>query len=202
MKKMAFFLGIILLIAVMLSSCTAYLRAVTHAVPEPERIVMRVNDDQFEQSIEVLGIDATWGLNSENYHSYFLRSWIDKRTVAVTHQLYVTLYYQGNWRFFESASSQDAKPLTFVSIRRHVITCEESRVLWRPDGCQLVEDFVAIIDHETLRKHRDSGYSVKFRSRSAGDEIIVNLSPDQIRNQIGMVESIVGDIKNRQEGRR
>lgn len=187
--KNTLIMGAIFYVVVMSSSCTAYLehiRQIGHP-PKPEQPMVQIKDDQFERSATIVGIDVVTGLNDENYHRYFLRSWVDKQTFAVTHQLYVNLHYRGDWKFFRSVSSQDAKPLKFIRVRRDVITCRESGYY----GCWHVEDFGAIIDHRTLQEHRDVGYSVKFHSRFAGDELIIAVSSEQIQRQLDAVESYV-----------
>jgi len=52
----------------------------------------------------------------EPIHSYMLRSWVDKSTFAVAHQLYVSDYYEGEGlRLSNRAMNSDANSLEFTN---------------------------------------------------------------------------------------
>ena len=77
----------------------------------PPKHIMGVQDDKFSQNITIAG-----GAQSVNPFGgtsciWFIRSWIDKKTYRVTHQLYVDISYRGDWRFFQMAADDRAKAL-------------------------------------------------------------------------------------------
>jgi hypothetical protein len=63
---------------------------------------MQVQDSQFEKAVEFQGVERKIGNEtgfSVGNSSARLRSWMDKATGTVVHQLYVANYYRGGWRF-------------------------------------------------------------------------------------------------------
>jgi len=148
-----------------------------------------VQDTQFDKDITFIGIEDTHGPALMNIapNTYKIRSWVNKETRAVTHQLYVTHYYDGNWIFWNSASDQDAKSLQFSSISREVISCR--------GGCTYSEVFGAMISDRDLRQRKDSGYSVRFRARAGADKVIF-ISQRQISAQLIEVDAAIERLKS------
>ena len=72
--------------------------------------------DEFEPFITINGIEDYIGDDLKG--AFFLRSFINKKTKDVTHQLYIYCTYHWNWRFYNSAHLSGGKALEFTEIRR------------------------------------------------------------------------------------
>jgi hypothetical protein len=140
---------------------------------------VKVEDSQFEQSATFLGSEAKW--KNDPSSSYFLRSWVDKTSGAVKHQLYVGDYYNGSWIFWDRVNSQDAQPLEFVPITRRVVGC------YSTIGCYYEETFGVSIPDAMLKAHQD-GFMVKFYAKT-GNELILPVTSQQIRQQLKAIDA-------------
>jgi len=145
-----------------------------------------VENTQFEQSIKILGVEDNamigGGFDKEfnNYgNHYYIRSWINKRTAVVTHQLYVSVWYRGEWHYYQRANGQDAMPIPFTEISRDVVSCAGGR------GCVLSEDFGIDLSDAVLAAN-PLGFSVKFYAKDGAD-FILQISQAQIREQLQAV---------------
>jgi hypothetical protein len=146
---------------------------------------VKVEDSQFESSARFLGIEEHYPGYETNY--YFLRSFLNKTSGKVTHQLYVSNFYDGSWVIWTNANGEDAQPLEFSSLSREVLSCASS------PGCLYTEDFVAVIPDTTLKTHQD-GYSVKFYAKT-GKEMVITLTPNQIAQQLKAIEDFQASKK-------
>jgi hypothetical protein len=159
----------------------------SHAAIEAAVKEIKLEDDKFEQRARVIGYPTNFGLailpNIPN--TARIRSWIDKKTGAVDHQLYVTEYYDGNWRFYQTATDENATALRFVSVRRDVVTCAGSRY----SGCSYVEIYGVDMDDAALRKLIANGgsYAIKVRAKAGADQVI-HIWADMARRQIAFIE--------------
>lgn len=159
--------------------------------PGPENSVVKVEDSNFEPRIRFIGIDTMdrpGSLHGTYFRQWMLRSWLEKATDRVSHQLYYSELYNSNgWRYWHSANDERANSLRFVSIARDVNSCTGSRY---GGGCSYTEIFGADVDDATLREARDKGrtYCVKFYARS-GDETFACLSNQQIAAQLDAIDA-------------
>lgn len=149
----------------------------------PPSHTVSVKDDQFEKSITLVGFpeqhEARY-LGVDGTNRFFLRSWINKQTGAVQHQIYVSHTFNGGWIYWNSARDQDADALEFVSISRDVVDCS--------GGCTETEIFGLTVLDAKLKKFAATGYSVKVSSRT-GREKILNITSEQIQKQLAAVET-------------
>jgi len=150
---------------------------------------------QFEPVITINGKEDTlparpgaaiWERYMNRYNIYSLRSWIDKATGKATHQLYVSVGYSGEWRFYVNASGQDAQALPFTDIKRDVTTCAGG-------SCSYREIFGVELS-ETLLAANPNGYSVKVYAKD-GSSIIVPLTGAQIAEQVRAVTEARATLK-------
>jgi hypothetical protein len=149
------------------------------ALPALQRVT--VDSSQFEPHIRVTGIDVLYEGREEN--SFSIRSWIDKATRRVTHQLYVVNYYGGSgWEFWQSARGQDARPLEFTRISQDVVSCSKY-------GCSHSEHFGIGLSDALLRQHRTGGFAMKIYSK-AGSTAVLQLTPDQIDVQLRAIAAL------------
>lgn len=95
---------------------------------------------------------------------YVLRSWLDTKTGARAHQLYVEDSYFGAERNWEAAADKDGNKLRFVPIAKNEITCE--------NGCAYAEEFAADLPEALLRASAN-GLTVRFTAHSGADMTII-----------------------------
>lgn len=148
-------------------------------IPAP-RAAVQVEGSRFESSIKVLGIEGVQP--GSRFNRFYLRSWIYRNPAGVSHELYVQDFYDGDWKYWSRANSQDAEGLPFTSIARDVVGCGTIT------GCSFSESFEAAISDSVLRAHR-GGYGVKFYARS-GAPLVITLSAEQIGAQLRAVDSV------------
>lgn len=108
---------------------------------------------------------------------YCLRSFIDRRTGATEHQVYVADSYSGAERRWNAARDGTGRPLRFVEVTRQEITCS--------GGCSYLEEFAASIPESELRAN-PQGLTVIFAAASGAEKKIV-ISGDQIAAQLAAV---------------
>jgi hypothetical protein len=108
-----------------------------------------------------------------------LRSFLDRQTGAVAHQLYVADSYFGAERHWDGAEDGAGRKLPFVPISSAEITCG--------DGCAYADEFAADLPDALLRSST-GGLSVTFTARS-GDRLTIALSGEEIRRQLAAVDA-------------
>jgi hypothetical protein len=113
-------------------------------------------------------------LDTPGTNFYCLRSFLDRETGAVDHQLYVSDSYFGAERDWNAARGGTGAPLRFVPISRNEITCDA--------GCSYVEEFAAILPESELRAS-PNGLAVTFLARS-GIKKIIRVAGDRIAAQL------------------
>jgi hypothetical protein len=117
------------------------------------------------------------GVSGTNF--YCLRSFVDRRNGEVLHQLYVSDSYSGAERQWHASRDGAGRPLRFVEISRHEISCSS--------GCSYVEEFAADIPEDELRANAQ-GLTVVFAS-DAGGEKRIPVSGAQIAAQLSAVDA-------------
>ena len=148
----------------------------------------QVVDDSFESHARIQG-----GPLRHASGNYLLRSFVDKRTGAVQHQLYATTSYRGDWRFFERAAGEDMRELEFSAISRDVGSCPQYL------GCSFTEAIGATLPDTVLRERWTTGYAVKFSARS-GHTMVLPITREQIVEQMNAVEGYQASRSLPQEG--
>lgn len=138
-----------------------------------------VQTDQFSPVITVNGLsmfDNPFGGISKQW---FIRSFIDKRSHNVTHQLYVSLSYLGAWKFFNSAATDKAEALKVTTIDRKVNDCTGI--------CDFDEVIGIEIPDSTLRARAAKGLEIKISAHS-GDSIVLPITSEMITKQLEIVD--------------
>jgi hypothetical protein len=148
--------------------------------PQPQ---VTVQDDEFSKEVEIDG----WGLyanplTTDIYHLWRLRSFVDKRTHQVSHQLYVEIHYEDEYQYFNSAADDTARSLAVLVIDRSH-SCPRIT-------CMHYETIGVAIDDATLRARAAQGFRVKLSARR-GSTLILAVSPMQIGLQLAAVDRIV-----------
>ncbi|WP_145732357.1 hypothetical protein [Nitrospirillum pindoramense] len=172
MKNLASVVGLALLAAASLTACASQ-----PAGPS----IAHVTTDKFSKVVSINGVSLSDTPFGGIGKKWYLRSWVDKDTKAVTHQLYVWVNYVGDWKFYQSASDDTAQPLAFTSIARDVSDCSGGKV------CILSETFGLDIPDSKLRATADKGFQVKIMAKT-GEWIVLSIIPEQIQKQLTGVD--------------
>lgn len=140
-----------------------------------------IRADQFSKAVEIFG----WGTYDNPFggidRNWRLRSWVDKDTRQVTHQIYVELSYQMEYQYFREAADDTARSLPVLVIDRSSL-CPHY-------DCTHFETIGVAIDDETLRARAAKGFRVKISARR-GAELILPISPTQIGLQLAAVDRL------------
>ena len=161
----------LLLLILFLAGCVA---------PQPH---VTVEDDEFSKEVVIMG----WGLyanplTTDIYHLWRLRSFVDKQTHQVRHQIYVEIHYEDEYQYFNSAADDTARDLAVLAIDRSNLC---PRIT-----CTHYETIGIAIDDATLRARAAQGIRIKLSARR-GSELILTLSPEQIGLQLAAIDRII-----------
>jgi len=168
----AAFLLPLLLLPLLLAACIARHPEVT------------VEDDRFSKDVVVFG----WGNYVNNnpwggiFRDWRLRSFVDKQTHAVSHQIYVEIHYDDEYQYFNSAADDTARDLTVLLIDRSNMC---PRIT-----CTHYETVGITIDDATLRARAARGLQVKLSARR-GSSFVMTLSPEQIGLQLAAIDRLL-----------
>ncbi len=118
-------------------------------------------------------------LDTPGTNFYCLRSFLDRRTGASTHQLYVSDSYFGAERGWNAARDSAGTQLPFVPVSRDEIACDTS--------CSYVEEFAATLPERELRASAE-GLAITFVAPS-GDKKTIFISGGRIAAQLAAVDA-------------
>ncbi len=144
---------------------------------------VQITTDQFSKDVTFVGpIGAVnpFGGTSRIWH---IRSWLNKETKAVTHQLYVDIGYVGGLRWYGTAADDRANTLEVIRIGSNVGSCR--------GGCSMSETVGITLDDALLRSRAQTGFQIKLSAQS-GDSLIIDILPDQIAAQLNAVDTYLG----------
>ena len=135
------------LLGLALSACTQNRPPPVAGAPGHPAVVVR--EDVSQRYIEFIGPKILFakpflGVPDTNY--FALRSWLDRQTGAVTHQLYVSESHVGPRRHWTSARDAEGDPLPVAAIGSHKIACDPA--------CSYSEDVAASLSDALLQKSR------------------------------------------------
>jgi hypothetical protein len=137
--------------------------------------IFKVEDDKFSKTLSYAGLREWINPFGGTARNWMLRTWIDKETRNVTHQLYVEISYSGSWRFYQSANNEQAISLPFIPINRSVGSCFA--------GCSFTEIVGVELSDELLREKALTGFQVKLFAKS-GDSLVIDVTRAQIQSQL------------------
>ena len=146
--------------------------------------VFKIQDDKFSKMMSVSGWPESYIKMFGTTRFWNLRSWINKQTLEVKHQLVVSIHYSGDWKFYEGASDDGANELKFTMIDRNAASCGGF------SGCNLTEDVGAEVDDGLLRERALTGFQVKFVAKS-GDSLIIDVTPAQIQSELLTINQVL-----------
>jgi PDZ domain-containing protein len=164
-------------IALALVACTP--RPPLAQQPQPQAV--QIEDDNFSPQATFIGVNQLDTAVPGSFQEWLLRSFVDKRSGEVTHQLYVHVGYTGLRRRYETATDDHATPLRFFPIERQRGACSYG-------NCDYEEDFGLGLSDTTLRERAGAGFQVKVVAHSS-HSIILTITPDQMLAQFAAIDA-------------
>jgi hypothetical protein len=135
----------------------------------------RVKDDAFSQTIEFDGPVSRNQPLFGDWIEFGLRSWMDRSTRTVEHQLYVDIEYQGgSQRHYEWAADNAAESLSVVKIDHSQTRCKD---------CQRSETVGIALQEAKLIGGLTQPYAVKLSAKSS-DTAVMTIGTALIRGQL------------------
>ena len=165
---------------VVLSGCVSLPKA--PETPSEFAGKVQVSDSKFDTDIKFTGhtvVKHKAGLLPAST-SYFLRSWKNKKTGHLQHQIYLSFDYFGDWRFYNSASFDDAVQTGVTEIDRDVVFCSSGY-------CNLREDIGVNLNGKLLENKAEQGLSLRVNSKKAHSEVI-DISSNYIKGYLSVVQ--------------
>lgn len=95
-------------------------------------------------------------------------------------ELYLSMTYTGGWRFYNSASDDNAKSYTFYEVSRDVNGCE---TILGSASCSYTEDVVIAIPKNKLEQAAQDGLKLQLKAKS-GDKTIVEVPANVVKGYV------------------
>lgn len=125
-----------------------------------------------------------WDDNTGSNHRWFIRTFVDKKTRAVSHQLYFDIEHDLPRSDFLFASDENAQPLPVTKIfagRR----CHH--------GCWEAEAIGITVDETTLKDRLTTGYAIKVSAKD-GRAYVLDVAPATIRMQFVALDQVIASL--------
>lgn len=147
-------------------------------VADKDLKIQSVEDDKFSSSVTINGVlvDAKHKFFDVEKENWSIRSFVNKKSGAAVHQLYVNFIYFGDWNWFDYAADEDAKTLAVNRIGSEVVSCGAG-------DCMMIETVGIALDEAVLRLKMQTGYEIKVSAKS-GQSHIIKVTSEQIRAQM------------------
>jgi len=169
-------------LVVFLSSCVSLPKAPETKLDYANKV--QISDSKFDSHIKFNGYaESTYknGLLPESYR-YYIRSWKDKKDNSIQHQLYVSFDYYGDWRFYNSASFDNAKQADVTEIDRNTLDCSSKYF-----GCNLSEDVGVDLSDQFLKSRIKKGFSIRINSKRSYSDV-VTISPSYLAGYLSVAK--------------
>lgn len=121
-------------------------------------------------------------------NTFFIRSWLNKNTGGVEHQIYLTDYHTIDWNNWYSASDEKANELKLQDIS-HDVDCTP---------CKYTEIIGIDIPNNLMNENRNTGFRIKIRAKN-GAEKIISVTPEQISTQLDAIASKIPITKTNEQ---
>mgnify|MGYP003594130486 FL=1 len=142
-----------------LSACVAPAPRLNVSDPQVVSSAISVQRDDFKKTTNYIGPNAS----PNTLDQVFLRAWKADATGSISYQIYVMDYYDGDWRFYNSAYDSNGNSLDTTLISRDVGSCSRY-------GCWHEEHLGLNVSRAYLEKNQDSGIRFKV-SGKAGEKV-------------------------------
>jgi len=157
---------IIVGISLILSACSPTNRIAKINMDDQGSVIknIKVEYDNFKKTTNITAPNITkkkWGQVRRD--QLFLRAFKNDKTKNILYQIYVADYYEGDWRFYNSAHDSNGNRLNLTKIDRKTISCTV-------DVCSHKEHIALNVTIKYLEANSNSGISFKV-SGKAGEEV-------------------------------
>ena len=174
----------VVFVALLLSACGAIPPSGYHFSADGKLVenMPQIENDQFSSSATVVGLsqfDNPFGGVSKQW---FLRSFVGKESHVVTHQIYVSISYLGDWITISLAATDQAQSLPVTRIDSQVGSCSAGL-------CSLSEAVGLGISDAMLRARAQTGFQVKLTGHS-GASFVIDITPEMITKQLLIVDRV------------
>jgi len=156
--------------------------AIGYGAPPPDTSntvhMLKIQGDRTSLTVQFIG-DARQHVTFGSINTWWrLKTFIDTKTLAVSHHLLMDVWYNGGARGFDEAADDEGTDLTVnkVSSGRDVDNYADR--FWSP------------IDDKYLRRHMLTGFTVTIRSL-VGDSRTITVTPAQVQSQLVTEEAVV-----------
>ncbi len=155
--------------------------------PEHPTQVQSVENDPFSPDIVINGADAghAYPLVLDESFGWYIRSFINKSSHAVSHQLYFESIHPPPLSHFFAANDDTARAMPIVKIAA-TRDCD-------PRPCSDDEVVGVDLDDAVLRSRVLTGYAVKVLGRD-GSQYILKMTPGMIKVQLDAVEEALASL--------
>ena len=141
-----------------------------------------VIDSEFSPLVTIAGLPTDQPGPSKSIRAvWFLKSLIDKKTGAIAHIMDVSVFYHGEWAFYDKAEDDQTKSLTVMKVGSSILAC------FGGPGCSLKEDIGVVIPDDELRSRAATGFKVKIAGKS-GSPVTIAVSPETATKQIKAID--------------
>lgn len=143
---------------------------------EPKTPHVTVKTDEFSKEIELDGWGIYQDLHFDAFRTWRLKTYINKSSFTVRHQLYIIVYEGLGRKNFPYASDETSQKLNIYSIHHENGKCEGFK-------CRVIEVIGVDLDEADLRSHTETGYRIKIKD-TGWNELILNITPQMIKMQL------------------
>lgn len=149
------------------------------STPTVQEEKVEIQDSEFDKNITFTGI-TDYSVVGLGYS--LIRSWLNKDTGNVYHQLYITQSYRAEtWRNWIQAYADDTSNLEVESINSNIEWCH-------PKECYYKETIGIDISSINLQDKINTGFRIKVSAKS-GVSMIIQVTPKQIKLQLEAIAS-------------
>lgn len=144
---------------------------------------VQIAGDKFSKEITFVGPAADVNPFGGTTRTWRIRSWLNRDTKTVAHQLYVEINYIGGWRWYSIAANDNAETMPVVKIASQVGSCL--------GGCIMYETVGIELPTALLRARATTGFQVKLTAQS-GDTLVLDVKPNMIGPQLQAIDGYTG----------
>jgi len=144
--------------------------------------IQGIVNDPFSPAIEIDGAFLWSNPFGGPTRKWYLVSLVDRKTQAVTHELYFYINYRPPMARFQFAADDIARELPVVKIE-HSRDCSGV-------SCLEYESIGVVLDEQTLRGRMLTGYKIKVSARD-GTAYVLEITPRMIQLQVDALENVL-----------
>lgn len=159
----------ILFTALAAAACLAQAQTPAAGARPSWQSFVRVTTSEFDSSVKLESPELSEGtFYNVPARAWSLRTLIDKKTKATTHYLIFDDRYNGEWRFWSSATSDAAEDLRTIQVSRDVGSCS------RYSGCSHYERMGVVIPDAMMERALKETVRIRLAGRGVNYVIALN----------------------------